>query len=155
MFSSRTMASLAAVAAIAATVTFTIAQSSVARADARLPVTDAGTPRNGVIEAGLLGGQCRLIDFDSVYFKDGGRRGVYLYIGGSRRFANMDVALDQRPGGRRGDWIIEVVGCTKNFLVMPIPTPFNIEVPMRELPGAKTLRIVGSSGSITRQVPGR
>jgi len=108
-----------------------------------------------VVEAGLLGGQCRLIDFDSVYFKDGGRRGVYLYIGGSRRFANMDVALDQRPGGRRGDWIIEVVGCTKNFLVMPIPSPFNIEVPMRDLPGAKTLQIVGSSGSITRRVPGR
>jgi len=142
-------------AAIAIAAAFTLGQSPVARADARLPATKAETPGNGVVEAGLLGGKCRLIDFDSVYFKDGGRRGVYLYIGGSRQFSNMDVALDQRPGSRRGDWVIEVVGCTKNFLVMPIPTPFNIEVPMRDLPGAKTLRIVGASGSITRRVPGR
>ena len=135
--------------------TLTCGPPPVARADARLPGFDLRTPVNGVVEAGLLGGKCRLIDFDSVYFKDGGRRGVYLYIGGSRQFSNMDVALDQRPGSRRGDWIIEVVGCTSNFLVMPIPTPFNIEVPMRDLPGARTLQIVGSSGSITRRVPGR
>lgn len=126
-----------------------------ARADVRLQAPVVLAADDGVVEAGLLGGECRLIDFDSVYFKDGGRRGVYLYIGGSRQFSNMDVALDQRPGSRRGDWIIEVVGCTKNFLVMPIPTPFNIEVPMRDLPGARTLQIVGSSGSITRRVPGR
>jgi hypothetical protein len=129
-------------------------QTPVARADMRLPAAEIGQLESSIVEAGL-GGKCRLIDFDSVYFKDGGRRGVYLYIGGSRQFSNMDVALDQRPGSRRGDWIIEVVGCTSNFLVMPIPTPFNIEVPMRDLPGAKTLQIVGSSGSITRRVPGR
>ena len=138
---------------MAATLAF--GQPQAARADARLPGSEVRVPVNGVVEAGLLGGKCRLIDFDSVYFKDGGRRGVYLYIGGSRQFSNMDVALDQRPGSRRGDWIIEVVGCTSNFLVMPIPTPFNIEVPMRDLPGARTLQIVGSSGSITRRVPGR
>ena len=142
-------------AAIAISAAITSAQTPVARAEARMLVAENNVLEIGIVEAGLLGGQCRLIDFDSVYFKDGGRRGVYLYIGGSRQFANMDVALDQRPGGRRGDWIIEVVGCTKNFLVMPIPTPFNIEVPMRDLPGAKTLQIVGSSGSITRRVPGR
>ena len=154
MISPRTIGRLAALAAIAIAAVFAFGQPPAARADARLPGSDVWTPVNGVVEAGL-GGKCRLIDFDSVYFKDGGRRGVYLYIGGSRQFSNMDVALDQRPGSRKGDWIIEVVGCTSNFLVMPIPTPFNIEVPMRDLPGARTLRIVGSSGSITRRVPGR
>jgi hypothetical protein len=144
-----------ALAAVAIVATLALSQAPVARADARLPGSEVWALADGVVEAGLLGGKCRLIDFDSVYFKDGGRRGIYLYIGGSRQFSNMDVALDQRPGNRRGDWIIEVVGCTSNFLVMPIPTPFNIEVPLRDLPGARTLRIVGSSGSITRRVPGR
>jgi len=149
------MERLTALAALAIVAALALNQAPVALADARLPGSELGVGDNGAVEAGFLAGKCRLIDFDSVYFKDGGRRGVYLYIGGSRQFANMDVALDQRPGSRRGDWIIEVVGCTSNFLVMPIPTPFNIEVPMRDLPGARTLRIVGSSGSITRQVPGR
>lgn len=120
-----------------------------------LSASAGAQPDGNFLQAGYLTGKCRLIDFDSVYFKDGGGRGVYLYIGGSRQFTNMDVALEQRPGSRRGDWIIEVVGCTSNFLVMPIRSPYNIEVPMRDLPGARTLRIVGASGSITRKVPGR
>ena len=99
-------------------------------------------------------GSCELIDFDSVRFEDGGRRGWYLYIGGSRRFANMDVILDHKPGSG-GSWIIQVVGCTKNALVLPIPTPFNIELPLRQLPGARRLVIVGASGSVRRKVPGR
>jgi len=98
-------------------------------------------------------GSCGLIDFDSVYFEDGGRRGWYLYVGGSRRFANMDVFLDHKQG-HRGEWIIEVVGCTKNALVLPIPTPYVIELPIRELPGARRLRIIGASGSVRRVVPG-
>ena len=154
MISPSTIGRLSVLAAVAIMTALALSQTPFARADARLQGSDVWTPVDGVVEAGL-GGKCRLIDFDSVYFKDGGRRGVYLYIGGSRQFSNMDVALDQRPGSRRGDWIIEVVGCTSNFLVMPIPTPFNIEVPMRDLPGARTLQIVGSSGSITRRVPGR
>jgi len=114
-------------------------------------LTLGGTRQAGAI----FEGSCELIDFDSVSFKDGGRRGWYLYIGGSRRFANMDVMLDHKPA-RRGDWVIQVVGCTKNALVLPIPTPFSIEVPMRKLPpGVRRLRIVGASGSVRRNVPGR
>lgn len=103
----------------------------------------------------ILAGSCQPIDFDSVSFEDGGRRGWYLYIGGSRRFANMDVVLDHKPASR-GNWIIRVVGCTKNALVLPIPTPFSIEVPMRKLPpGIRRVTIVGASGSVRRNVPGR
>jgi hypothetical protein len=103
----------------------------------------------------ILEGSCQPIDFDSVSFEDGGRRGWYLYIGGTRRFANMNVVLDHKPASR-GNWIIRVVGCTKNALVLPIPTPFSIEVPMRKLPpGIRRVTIVGAGGSVRRNVPGR
>ena len=105
-------------------------------------------------QAAAIAGSCSLIDFKTVQFEDGGRRGWYLYIGGSRRFANMDVILEHRAGSR-GDWIIEVVGCTKNALVLPLPTPFSIELAMRDLPRVRRIIVIGSNGSVRHKVPVR
>ena len=104
--------------------------------------------------ASALRGSCSLIDFKTVHFEDGGRRGWYLYIGGARPYANMDVILEHRAG-RRGDWIIEVVGCSKNALLLPVPTPFSLELPMGNLPGVRRVIVIGSNGSVRRSVPGR
>lgn len=101
-----------------------------------------------------LGGSCRLVPVDSVRFADGGRRGWYLYIGGLRRFANMNVGLDHR-GVSKGALTVEVVGCTGNFIALPISTPYNIEVPLRDLPPARAIRIVGADGVTVHRLPGR
>lgn len=105
--------------------------------------------------AAFLAGDCRLIAFDSVYFEDGGpRRGTILTIGGRRPESNMDVFLEHSPG-RNGNWTIQVVGCWKNFLRLPIPTPYYIDVPVRDLRGARRLKIVGANGVHRRRIPGR
>lgn len=120
----------------------------------------AALPRPATGEPGLLhqargiAGKCQLVNIDSVYFMDGGRRGWYLYVGGMQRFANMDVGLDHHSL-RGGTLTLKVVGCTGNFIVLPLPTPYTVELPMREVPGARRLRIVGANGFVRRAVPGR
>ena len=105
--------------------------------------------------AEAFAGGCRLISFDSVYFEDGGRRrGIVLTIGGRRPHANMDVVLEHKPG-RNGNWTIEVIGCWKNFLRLPIPTPYYIDVPVRDMAGARRLKIVGANGVHRRRIPRR
>lgn len=101
-----------------------------------------------------VGPRCRLAKIDSVYFKDGGRRGWYLYIGGLQPFANMDVGLDHHSL-RGGTLTLEVVGCTPNFIALPIPTPYWVELPLRDIPRARRVRIVGENGTVTRRLPGR
>ncbi|MGI9383395.1 MAG: hypothetical protein ACR2PO_09585 [Methyloligellaceae bacterium] len=105
--------------------------------------------------AEFFAGGCRLIAFDSVYFEDGGRRrGTILTIGGRRPHANMNVVLEHKPG-HNGNWTIEVVGCWNNFIRIPIPTPYYIDVPVRDLPGARRLKIVGANGVHRRRIPRR
>ena len=101
-----------------------------------------------------LGGECRLLKVDSIYFMDGGRRGWYLYVGGMRRFANMNVSLIHRAA-RGGVLTLDVVGCTLNFIALPIPTPYVIELPLRDIPRARRVRIVGANGQSIRSLPGR
>ena len=111
------------------------------------------TPQNATAE--FFAGGCRLIAFDSVYFEDGGRRrGIILTVGGRRPHANMDVVLEHKPG-HNGNWTIEVIGCWKNFLRIPIPTPYYIDVPVRDMPGARRLKIVGANGVHRRRIPRR
>jgi hypothetical protein len=105
-------------------------------------------------KASNWGPRCRLAKIDSVYFKDGGRRGWYLYVNGKQRFANMNVGLDHRSL-RRGTLTLEVVGCTPNFIAVPIPTPYWVELPLRNVPNARRVRIVGANVTVTRRVPGR
>lgn len=108
---------------------------------------------NLVVPAARLGGRCRLIPIESVSFEDEGRRvGLALSIGGPRPIANMDVILEHRIA-KNGDWIVEVVGCTKNILVLPIATPYEVSVPISHVPSARHVRIVGANGSVRRRIP--
>lgn len=101
-----------------------------------------------------LSGKCRLMFVDTVQFQDGGRRGWYLYIGGLRRFGNMDVSLDHRSFSR-GVLTVDVVGCTGNIIALPIQTPFTIELPLRDFPKVRQIRVVGSNGTTLHKLPGR
>lgn len=101
-----------------------------------------------------LSGRCGLVNVDSVYVQDGGRRGWYLHVGGMRRFANMDVGLDHRAL-EGGTLTLEVVGCTPNFIAFPVPTPYTLELPLRDVPGARRVRIIAANGTLLRRLPGR
>ncbi len=101
-----------------------------------------------------VGPRCRLAKIDSVTFKDGGRRGWYLYVGGMRRFANMEVGLDHQSQ-RGGTLTLVVVGCTPNFIALPLPTPYWVELPLRDIPTARRVKIVGANGYVMRRLPGR
>ena len=113
-----------------------------------------GLPRQQVQRA-FVKGRCRLIPFDSVYFEDGGRRrGIILTIGGPRPSTSLDVVLEHYPA-KNGNWTIEVTGCRGNFITLPIRTPYAMEIPLRRMPGARRVKIVGSNGVIYRRLPGR
>ncbi len=106
-----------------------------------------------VIPVLRLGGNCRLIPFDSISFEDEGRRvGLALSIGGPRPIANMDVILDHQIS-KNGDWVVQVVGCTKNILILPIATPYVVSVPLSHVPSARHVRIVGANGTVRRRIP--
>lgn len=117
-----------------------------------------GAPAQGeparLHKASGLGKKCRLLRVDSVDFMDGGRRGWYLYIGGIRQYANMNVGLEHHVQ-RGGMLTVEVVGCTPNVVALPVPTPFNIELPLRDIPRARKVRIVGETGASVHRLPGR
>ncbi len=108
---------------------------------------------NVVVPVVRLGGKCRLIPFDSISFEDEGRRvGLALSIGGPRPIANMDVILDHQIS-KNGDWVVQVVGCTKNILILPIATPYVVSVPLSHVPSARHVRIVGANGTVRRRIP--
>lgn len=103
-------------------------------------------------QASTFGPRCRLVRIDSVYFMDGGRRGWFLYVGGHRRFSNMTVRLQHRSL-KGGVLTLDVVGCTPNFVALPIPTPFNVELALNDMPRARSVRLIGANGQVTRRVP--
>ncbi|RME95109.1 MAG: hypothetical protein D6773_18770 [Alphaproteobacteria bacterium] len=121
-----------------------------------LPVQAAGAGAGaGVVKVSGLGPRCRLLKIGSVSFMDGGRkRGWYFYVSGTRRFANMDVGFEHRDF-RNGVLTLEAVGCTPNFLALPIPMPYTLELRLREFPAVREIRVIGSNGAVVRRVPGR
>lgn len=98
--------------------------------------------------------KCRLVNVDSVHFKDGGKRGWYLYVGGMKRFTNMTVGLDHAALAR-GTLTLEVLGCTANFIAIPVPSPYTVELPLKQIPGVRAVRIVGANGETRHKLPGR
>jgi hypothetical protein len=77
-----------------------------------------------------------------------------LYIAGLKDFANMEVGLEHRLSSA-GLLTIEVVGCTPNFIALPIRTPYWIDVPLADIPAARSIRVVGSNGAFRPQLPRR
>jgi hypothetical protein len=102
-----------------------------------------------------LTGYCEPIDFNGVDIKWYGGRGIYqLTVSGIKPYTNMEVSLSRQPYSSKPPyWRSVVVGCVKNFLVMPVPTPYYITVPLTEFVGTKGVEIVGASRSMRRNVP--
>lgn len=99
-------------------------------------------------------GTCSLVQVDTVQFEPASGGGWSLYIAGLKQFANMGVSLENRVGPR-GDWTLEVVGCTANFLALPVPTQYWLDVPLSQLPNVRSIRVVGSNGVWRPRLPPR
>lgn len=117
-----------------------------------LAVTAAAAEPARLHEA-RLSAICRLMQVDTVQFEPS-RDGWSLYIAGLKDFANMDVGLENRVGPQ-GQWTLEVVGCTPNFIGLPIRTPYWLDVPLSQFPHARSIRIVGSNGVWRPRLPRR
>ena len=102
-----------------------------------------------------LTGYCEPIDFNGVDITWYRGRGIYqLTVSGIKPYTNMEVSLSREAYSRKPPyWRSVVVGCVKNFLVMPVPTPYYITVPLTEFVGTKGVEIVGASRSVRRNVP--
>jgi len=104
-----------------------------------------------------LTGSCDPIDFDSVkieYQRD--RGGYQLTVTGIKPYTNMEVSLNSEPYDRKPAYLrTMVVGCVKNFIVVPLETPYYLTVPLAPLMGTKGVEIVGASGSVRRNAPRR
>jgi hypothetical protein len=84
-----------------------------------------------------LTGSCEPIDFDSVDIQWYAGRGVYLFtVSGIKPYTNMEVSLShQGYQSLPAFWRTLVIGCVKNFLVMPIPSRDHAARPVRGQPG--------------------
>ena len=110
-----------------------------------------------VLPALSLSGKCAPIDFDGVQIAYSRTRGLYqLTITGIKPYANMEVSLNSEPSGRgRAYRRTTVIGCVKNFIVLPLATPYFMTVPLAPLAGTRGVEIVGASGSVRRNAPRR
>ena len=97
-------------------------------------------------------GSCELVPIESINFLNGGRDGLLLYIGGMRPYANMDIELRHQPG-RRGMLTVRVVGCLNAVVGLPVRTHYNADLPLKEFPRARRLKIIGANGFVWRRVP--
>jgi hypothetical protein len=108
-----------------------------------------------VVPALSLTGSCEPIDFDSVdieWYRD--RRTYVLTVSGIKPYTNMEVSLSHYSyPGRPAYWATTVIGCVKNFLVMPIPSPYYVTMPLDQFVGTKGVEIVGASRKLRHTVP--
>lgn len=102
-----------------------------------------------------LTGSCEALDFDNIDIKWYGGRGTYvLTVGGMKPYTNMEVSLSHKGyGSRPAYWQTVVVGCVKNFLVMPIPSPYYVTMPLDRFVGTRGVEIIGASRTVRRNVP--
>ncbi len=129
-----------------------VAASGHASAEPRAPRLTA--PPLTRPELSLIG-SCEPIDFDSVDIQWYASRGVYLLtVSGIKPYTNMEVSLShQGYQSRPAFWRTLVIGCVKNFLVMPIPSPYYVTMPLDQFVGSRGIEIVGASRSLRRTVP--
>jgi hypothetical protein len=102
-----------------------------------------------------IAGECHPIDFDGVDIRWNRARGVYqLTVTGIKQFANMEVSLaHQSYSVRPYYWASVVVGCWKNFIVIPIPTPYYVTMPLDHFVGTRGVEIIGATRVVKRLVP--
>jgi hypothetical protein len=103
-----------------------------------------------------LTGSCEPIDFDRVeieYYRAGG---IYrLTVTGTKAYTNMEVSLSREAYNHKpAYWRSIVVGCVKNFIVVPLETPYYLTVPLAPFVGTKGIEIVGATRRVRRNAPG-
>ncbi len=99
-------------------------------------------------------GECYPIDFSGIDVEWYPARKVYqLTVTGMKPYTNMEVSLSHEShSGRPAYWRTVVVGCVKNGLVMPIPSPYYVTMTLDRFVGSKGVEIVGASRSVRRAV---
>jgi hypothetical protein len=113
------------------------------------------TPPRLVEPVWSLAGSCEPLDFDSIDIEWYDGRGLYvLTVRGTKPYTNMEVSLSHKGySSRPAYWQTVVVGCVKNFLVLPIASPYHVTMPLDRFVGSKGVEIIGASGSARREVP--
>lgn len=110
-----------------------------------------------LMRVGVYGfrGNCVPIDFNHIQIQWNRAEHHYqLTVSGIKRFANMSVYLSHQSYGRRpAYWQTVVVGCWKNFIVIPIPTPYYVTMPLTHFVGTRGVEIMGATGAVRRNVP--
>lgn len=126
--------------------------SSATTATLAQPLAPAPKPAAPLLH---LAGQCELVPFDGLSVDYHPRRGYLLTISGIKPYANMKIGLRHESyGGRRpAYWRTSVVGCVKNFIVFPIPSPYTTVLPLDTFVGTRGVEIRGANGSVRRSVP--
>ncbi len=103
-----------------------------------------------------IAGECQPIDFRGLDIQYNRQMGYYqLTVTGFKKFANMEVSFSHQsyPGRTPAYWTSMVVGCWKNFLVVPIPTPFYVTMPLNHFVGTRGVEILGATMKVRRNVP--
>lgn len=110
--------------------------------------------KSPVVQAWSLLGECYPIDFRGIDIEWYPAKKVYqLTVTGMKPYTNMEVSLSHESyRGRPDYWRTVVVGCTKNGLLMPIPSPYYVTMNLDSFVGSKGVEIVGASRSVRRTV---
>jgi len=112
---------------------------------------------NYVIRVWSLTGECKPLDFDGVEIEYYRGKGIYqLTITGTKPFTNMEVSLSEEPAaGRPAYRKTVVIGCVKNFLVLPVASPYYLTVPLEQFSGTRGIEIIGATRRVRRDLPRR
>lgn len=115
------------------------------------------TGENYVVPAWSFTGECKPLDFDGVEIEYYRGKGIYqLTITGTKPFTNMEVSLSEEPAaGRPAYRKTVVVGCVKNFFVVPLASPYYLTVPLEQFSGTRGIEIIGATRRVRRDLPRR
>ena len=122
-----------------------------------MPWAPAPPHENYVVPAWSFSGECKPLDFDGVEIEYYRGKGIYqLTITGTKPFTNMEVSLSEEPAaGRPAYRKTVVIGCVKNFLVVPLASPYYLTVPLEQFSGTRGIEIIGATRRVRQDLPRR
>ena len=122
-----------------------------------MPWPPAPPHENYMVPAWSFTGECKPLDFDGVEIEYYRGKGIYqLTITGTKPFTNMEVSLSEEPAaGRPAYRKTVVIGCVKNFLVVPLASPYYLTVPLEQFSGTRGIEIIGATRRVRRDLPRR
>ena len=131
---------------------FTLAMDVAAVAKPWAPAPSSG---NYIVPTWSFTGECKPLDCDGVEIEYYRGKGIYqLTITGTKPFTNMEVSLSEEPAaGRPAYRKTVVIGCVKNFLVLPVASPYYLTVPFKQFSGTRGIEIIGATRRVRRDLP--